>query len=88
MATLDQTMSVRNAIIAQIRGIAAQQRKHLAPLSDDLPLLESGLDSLCIAILVASLDDQLDVDPFADNENTPFPVTLGEFIGLYENIAA
>ncbi len=88
MATLDQAIAVRGTIISQIQAIATQQRKRLMPLSDDLPLLESGLDSLCIAILVASLDDQLDLDPFAGNENAPFPVTLGEFITLYENVAA
>lgn len=88
MATLDQTTPIREAIIAQIRDIAAQQKKRLAPLSDDLPLLESGLDSLCIAILVASLDDRLDIDPFAGNDNVPFPVTLGEFVALYETHAA
>jgi len=78
-------MSVRSTIIAQIQHIADQQKKRLAPLADELPLLESGLDSLCIAILVANLDDQLGLDPFAGSEDIEFPVTLGDFIKLYEN---
>lgn len=80
-------MSIRSIILTQIAEIAEQQRKRLAPLTDDLPLLDSGLDSLCIAILVASLDDQLDIDPFARDEVVTWPVTLGDFIVLYENAA-
>jgi hypothetical protein len=78
-------MSVRSTILAQIKHVADQQKKVLAPLTDELPLLESGLDSLCIAILVANLDDQLGLDPFAADEDIEFPVTVGDFIRLYEN---
>ena len=81
------TVSIRDAIVAQVIDVAAQQRKQLAPLSDGLRLLDSGLDFLCIAILVASLDDQLDLDPFFGRDDVAFPVTLGEFIALYENAA-
>jgi acyl carrier protein len=81
-------VSIRSTITEQIIEIAGRQKKTLAPLTDDLPLLESGLDSLCIAILVAALDDTLDLDPFGDENNTAFPVTLGDFIKLYENAAA
>jgi hypothetical protein len=81
-------MSIRATITDQIIEIAQRQKKTLAPLSDDLPLLESGLDSLCIAVLVASLDDCLDLDPFGDDGSAGFPVTLGDFIKLYENAAA
>jgi hypothetical protein len=79
---------IRSTILSKIQEIAAQQRKVLAPLTDSLPLLESGLDSLCLAVLVASLDDQLDLDPFGAEGLNAFPVTLGEFIRLYENAAA
>jgi hypothetical protein len=48
--------------------------------------MESGLDSLCLAILVAALDDTLDIDPFSAGTSN-FPVTLGEFIHLYETHA-
>ncbi len=80
-------LPVRDIILAQIADVAKQQRKRLAPLTDDLPLLESGLDSLCIAILVAALDDRLDLDPFSGNDDVAFPVTLGAFIRLYEDLA-
>ncbi|PPQ29664.1 acyl carrier protein [Rhodopila globiformis] len=81
-------MSVRPIILENIVRIAQQQKKPLAPLTDELPLLESGLDSLCIAILVASLDDSLGVDPFDRDGDVAFPVTIGDLIGLYEHATA
>ena len=81
----NQTISIRLMIMDQITRIAEQQGKTLAPLNDDLPLLESGLDSLCLAILVACLDDELELDPFAGDNEIVFPVTVGDFIRLYEN---
>ncbi len=82
-------MSVRFNIIAQFQQVAREQDKLLAPLVDDLPLLESGLDSLCFAIIVSRLEDELGVDPFsaAAAENGQFPITLGEFVSFYENAA-
>ena len=82
-----QGQSVRDFIMDQVKVVAAQQKKQLAPLSDSLPLLESGLDSLCIAIIVANLDDELGLDPFAAG-NVDMPVTLGDFIRLYEHGAS
>jgi acyl carrier protein len=66
--------------------IGEQQGKALRPLTDSLPLLDSGLDSLCIAIIVATLDDELGLDPFS-TADTDFPVTVGDFIGAYDTAA-
>ena len=78
-------MNVRSTVLAQFKHVAHEQDKQLGPLSDDLPLLDSGLDSLCFAILASRLEVELGVDPFSQNEGAPFPVTLGEFIRFYEN---
>jgi hypothetical protein len=82
-------MSIKSSIIAQFQQVAREQDKLLAPLVDDLPLLESGLDSLCFAIIVARLEDAIGVDPFgaAAAEDGRFPVTLGELVNFYENAA-
>jgi len=80
-------MSIRTTILEQIHLVARQQKRHLALLSDDLPLLDTGLDSLCLAILVACLDDELGLDPLSDETNSNFPVTLGDFIAIYESAA-
>ena len=80
-------MSIRETIISRAQIIAQQHDKTLAPLTDRLPLLESGLDSLCIAILVANLEDELGLDPFG-SDSMPIPVTFGDFVRLYEGAAA
>jgi hypothetical protein len=78
-------MSIRTEILEQFKQVAHEQDRQLAPLSDELPLLNSGLDSLCFAIIVTRLENALGLDPFSGNEEAPFPVTLGEFIRFYEN---
>ena len=80
-------MSARSTVLAQFIQVAKEQEKKLAPLRDDLPLMESGLDSLCVAIIVARLEDITGVDPFAAEDEMDFPVTVGDFIRLY-NAAA
>jgi acyl carrier protein len=80
-------MSVRQAVLDQFVQVAKEQNKTLAPLSDDLVLLESGLDSLCFAIIVARLEDEIGVDPFSTEDEIDFPVTVGDFIRLYEHAA-
>jgi hypothetical protein len=78
-------MSVRSEILDQFKQVAREQDKRLGPLSDELPLLDSGLDSLCFAIIVSRLEIVVGADAFSENEGAPFPVTLGEFIRFYEN---
>lgn len=68
-----------------MEGVAREHGKILAPLKDDLVLAECGLDSLGFAVLVARLEDTLGVDPFTASEDAVFPVTLGEFVKVYEN---
>ncbi|MGH7842267.1 MAG: hypothetical protein ACREQT_12210 [Candidatus Binataceae bacterium] len=79
-------MSVREAVISQFEQVAKEQKKELAPLSDDLQLLNSGLDSLCFAIIVARLEDSLGLDPFSTDQEIDFPVTLSDFIRCYEDV--
>ena len=81
-------MTVQSTIFEQFAQVAREQEKQLAPLSDNLVLLESGLDSLCFAIVVARLEDTLGVDPFTASEDVYFPATLGEFVKFYEDAAA
>jgi acyl carrier protein len=77
-------MSVRSTITSTFEKVAAEQKRKLAPLSDSLKLLDSGLDSLSFALIVARLDEGLGFDPF-DADDVQFPVTFGDFVRLYEN---
>jgi hypothetical protein len=79
-------MNVRMEIVTQFKQVAQEQHKRLAPLTDGLDLLNSGLDSLCFAILVSRLEDSLRIDPFTASEDTQFPVTFGDFVNLYEQV--
>jgi acyl carrier protein len=82
---LELKTTLRGVILAKFQTVAAAQGKPLAaPLTDDLVLLESGLDSLCFAIIVATLEDELGFDPFTEAEDVYFPVTLGDFVRFYE----
>jgi acyl carrier protein len=81
-------MSIRSNILKAMQEIAAAQKKTLAPLTDDLALTNSGLDSLCFALLVARLEDETGRDPFSESDEVSFPVTIGEFIALYEHAPA
>ncbi len=80
-------MSVKASVISLVRQIAEDNKKTLPPLTDDLVLLDSGLDSLAIAVLVARLEETLGLDPFTDSDEMAYPVTLGDFIRLYEHAA-
>ncbi len=80
-------MPIKATIISQIEEIRRTSKKTFLPLTDDLVLLDSGLDSLGLAILVTRLEDTLGLDPFTDSDMTIPPVTLGEFIRLYEHAA-
>jgi len=78
-------MSIRATIISEIQRLAEAEDKQVLVLTDDLVLLNSGLDSLAIAILVARLEETLGLDPFTQSDDIYYPVTLGDFIRSYEN---
>lgn len=50
-------------------------------------LLDSGLDSIGFAILVARLEEELGFDPFTMMDEPVYPRTFGEFIEIYERFA-
>lgn len=78
-------MSIRDTVKMEFEQVAVEQHRKLSRLSDELKLLESGLDSLSFALIVARLEDALGFDPFEESEDMKFPVTYGDFVKLYEN---
>lgn len=77
-------MSVKSTIMAEFNRVAQEHDKSVVNLAEGTRLSDSGLDSLCFAIIVARLEDVLGVDPFTTSEDLAFPATVGEFISLYE----
>lgn len=55
-------------------------------LTDEVVLLESGLDSLGFAILVATLEEELEYDPFTMMDEPVYPITFSEFVTIYEKM--
>lgn len=77
-------MSVRESIESEFQRVAREQKRNLAPLAENLKLIDSGLDSLSFALIVARLEDVLGFDPFDTQDDLKFPVTFGEFVKLYD----
>jgi len=79
-------MSYREKIRDVFHEILEQNSLELLveELMDDTVLLESGLDSLGFAILVAQLEMELDLDPFILMGEPVYPTTFGEFVAIYD----
>jgi acyl carrier protein len=77
-------MSIRSTVASQFEQVAREQSRKLARLSDELKLMDSGLDSLSFALIVMRLEEALGFDPFETAEEVRFPVTFGDFVKLYE----
>tara|TARA_X000001036_G_C20533847_1_gene747348 strand:- start:571 stop:819 length:249 start_codon:yes stop_codon:yes gene_type:complete len=78
---------MRELILEKFNEVLEQNEEGvtLSSISDDQVLLESGLDSLGFAILVALLDEELGFDPFQLTDEPVYPTTFGEFVAIYES---
>jgi acyl carrier protein len=78
---------MRELILEKFNEVLEQNEEGvtLSTISDDQVLLESGLDSLGFAILVALLDEELGFDPFQLTDEPVYPTTFGEFVAIYES---
>ena len=52
--------------------------------TEDLVLLQSGLDSLGFAILISRLESEFGCDPFTMMKEAVYPRTYAEFVKIYE----
>lgn len=77
-------MNVRGEVLAQIMWVASEHGKRLTRLGDDLLLVDSGIDALCLEVICNRLEARLGTDIFTGDEDTPVPVTVGGFIKLWE----
>lgn len=79
---------IREMIRAGFNKIWSEDHDEAPPeLMDDTVLLETGMDSMAFAVLVAELDDELGYDPFSMNEDAIYPSTFGEFVAFYQQHA-
>ena len=79
-------MSTKREIIPQL-ALPPKERKQISlPLPDHVPPLDYGIDSLGFTVDVARLEDQLQIDPIAADEQVDVTVTLGDFVEAYERL--
>jgi acyl carrier protein len=81
---------MRKLILEKFNEALAQTDKdqQYKQIDDDAILLETGLDSLGFAILVALLEEELDLDPFQLMDEPVYPSTFSEFVNIYEQYNA
>ena len=78
---------LREKITTAIQETADLRGTEVVVLVDETVLLESGLDSLGFAILVARLEEELGYDPFVLMDVPVYPRTLSEFVEIYQRFA-
>jgi len=78
-------MNIRQIISETLDDILAENGiAPMGPLTGDMLLLKTGLDSLGFAVLVIRLEDKLGYDPFVLMADAVYPRTFDEFVAIYE----
>lgn len=76
--------NISEQIMETLQESAAMLGKTLIdPIQDDTVLLDSGLDSLGFAIVIASLQEKLGYDPFVLSEAAYYPRTYSDLVKFY-----
>ena len=68
--------------------IIVMEENEITPpeITDETVLLQTGLDSLGFAIVVATLEEKIGFDPFVMMEEVVYPTTFSEFVEIYEKV--
>lgn len=78
-------MDTEHIIRQTLQQVAAMANCQLiSGINNDTILLQSGLDSLGFAMLVAQLEEDLGIDPFSQMQIAVYPRTFGEFVSIYQ----
>lgn len=76
--------SIRLTILQQLEQLSEQAGGRRIEVTDEVNLLDTGLDSIDFATLVAVLEMSLGYDPFVEMDEPVYPTTFGEFVAIYE----
>jgi acyl carrier protein len=79
--------SVERSVRATLLEILAEDGMPEPALEPETVLLDTGLDSLGLAVLVTRLETELGYDPFSLMTDAVYPRTLAEFVSVYETNA-
>jgi len=73
-------------ILNSMKEVASSRGAELVePLQPETVLLDTGLDSLSLAILIASLERKLGYDPFVLSEQPFYPKTIMQLCDYYHD---
>ncbi len=79
---------MKDKILSLMNEIASDNGVELNRQIDfDTVLLESGLDSLGFAILIARLEEELGYDPFTMMDEPIYPQKFGQLVEVYQRFA-
>lgn len=79
-------MTIEDKIWNEVRSLLQTSGAGIPTgLNRSTPIVDTGLDSIEFAMLVAHLEDALGFDPFVALESAVYPRTMGEFIEIYEH---
>ena len=72
---------IREQFIEVIESMGLSLKQEITA---DAVLLDTGMDSLCFAILVTKLEQELGYDPFVLQDSPIYPKVFKEFSAIYE----
>jgi hypothetical protein len=79
---------MKEKILSLMHEIASENDVELNPdIGSETVLLQSGLDSLGFAILIARLEEELGYDPFTMMDEPVYPQTFGQLVEIYQRFA-
>lgn len=76
--------SIESIVLSLMKDIAKENELQLVDIKPDTVLLDSGLNSLGFAVLVAGLEDELGYDPFFLHDEAYYPTTFADFVAFYQ----
>lgn len=85
---MTSTASTRDVVVQELRRLLVEEDSDRTTVADDDSLVDLGLDSLALAVLITRLEDALGCDPFLAIEQGAPPRTVGDLVVLYEGSVA
>lgn len=76
--------SAEPVVVRTLEDLLEEDGLDVPELTSATVLLETGLDSLAMAVLVTRLESRLGYDPFSMMSEAAYPRTIGEFVAIYD----
>jgi hypothetical protein len=81
-------MAIRDTILGELTDLFEEEEIPIPEISGDTVLLDTGLDSLALAVLVTRLEESLGYDPFTLMDEPVYVSTFAELVSVYEQTSS